>query len=137
MVRLNPLLRQNYSIFMRKISINYQIIRYNFQMKTPFVNPLARNLGSAPASIVYSTSFTWASPYGTHKEPGCTAHMGAHMGPIWVPYRLLAGSMHLTGAVSRSQSPYIYTAQYTCTYKLEYVQKKDCYMGNPRLPIYM
>ena len=24
-------------------------------------------------------------------EPGCTAHMGAHMGPIWVPYRLLAG----------------------------------------------
>ena len=26
-------------------------------------------------------------------EPGCTAHMGAHMGPIWVPYRLLAGMM--------------------------------------------
>ena len=25
-------------------------------------------------------------------EPGCTAHMGAHMGPIWVPYRLLAGN---------------------------------------------
>ena len=24
-------------------------------------------------------------------EPGCTAHMGAHMGPIWAPYRLLAG----------------------------------------------
>ena len=26
-------------------------------------------------------------------ELGCTAPMGAHMGPIWVPYRLLAGSL--------------------------------------------
>ena len=33
-------------------------------------------------------------------EPGCTAHMGAHMGPIWVPYRLLAG--------------YIYTEKSAC-----------------------
>ena len=24
-------------------------------------------------------------------EPGCTVHMGVHMGPILVPYRLLAG----------------------------------------------
>ena len=27
-------------------------------------------------------------------EPDCTAHMGAHMGPIWVPYRLLSGAVH-------------------------------------------
>ena len=26
-------------------------------------------------------------------EPGCTPHMGAHIGPIWVPYRLLAGEI--------------------------------------------
>ena len=54
------------------------------------LNPLARNPGSDPSTI-YFILFTWASPYGTHVEPGCTANMGAHMGPIWVPYRLLAG----------------------------------------------
>ena len=66
---------------------------YNFQIETSFVylNPLARNPGSVPASTIYFILFTWASPYGTHMEPGCTAHMGAHMGPIWAPYRLLAG----------------------------------------------
>ena len=75
----------------------YQIIMYNFQIETSFVNlnPLARNPGPAPASTIYFILFTWASPYGTQMEPGCTAHMGAHMGPIWVPtwdpYRLLAG----------------------------------------------
>ena len=68
---------------------------YNFQIKTSFVNlnPLARKPGSDPASTIYFILFTWASPYGTHMEPGCTAHMGAHMGPIWVPYRLLAGRL--------------------------------------------
>ena len=57
---------------------------YNFQIETSFVNlnPLARNSGSTPASTIYFILFTWASPYGTHMEPGCTAHMGAHMGPI-------------------------------------------------------
>ena len=94
-VRLNPLLRQNYSTFMRnfkkkKNSINYQIIRYNFQIKAPFVNlnPLARNPGSAPVSTILFY-----------------LHGPAHMGPIWdpvalpiwvpiwIPYRLLAGPM--------------------------------------------
>ena len=53
----------------------------------PFVNlnPLARNPGYAPASAIYSILFTWAS----------TAHMGAHMGPIWAPYRLLAGYIYI------------------------------------------
>ena len=56
---------------------------YNFQIETSFVNlnPLARNPGSEPASTIYFILFTWASPNGTHMEPGCTAHMG----PIWVP----------------------------------------------------
>ena len=65
----------------RKISIKYQIIRYNFQIEHPFVNldPLSRNPGSAPASTIYFLLLTWASPYGTHMEPGCTPHMGAHI----------------------------------------------------------
>ena len=70
---------------------------YNFQIETSFVNlnPLARNPGSAPASTIYFILFTWASPYRTHVETRlhCPygSHMGAHIGPIWVPYRLLAG----------------------------------------------
>ena len=65
----------------------------NFQIETSFVNlnPLARNPGSAPASTIYFILFTWASPYGTHMEPGCTAHMGPIRVPTWDPYRLLAG----------------------------------------------
>ena len=66
---------------------------YNFQIETSFVNlnPLARNPGSAPASTIYFILFTWASPYGTHMEPGCTVHMGPIWVPTWDPYRLLAG----------------------------------------------
>ena len=65
---------------------------YNFQVETSFanLNPLARNPGSTPASTIYLILFTWASPYRTHMEPGCTAHMG----PI---YRLLAGKPWLSG----------------------------------------
>ena len=61
---------------------------YNFQIKTSFVNlnPLARNPGSAPASTIYFILFTWASPYGTHMELGCSAHMGPIRVPTWDPY---------------------------------------------------
>ena len=61
---------------------------YNFQIETSTVNlnPLARNPGSAPASTIYFILFTWASPYGTHMEPGCTAHMGPIRVPTWDPY---------------------------------------------------
>ena len=57
---------------------------YNFQIKTSFVNLnlLAGNPGSAPASTIYFILLTWASPYGTHMETGCTAHIGS----IWDPY---------------------------------------------------
>ena len=87
-VRLNPPLRQNYSIFMRNFQKNqHKIINYQVQFsnRTPLCKfePLARNPGSAPASTIYFILFTLASPYGTHKEPGCTPN-------IWDPYRLLA-----------------------------------------------
>ena len=61
---------------------------YNFQIETSFVNlnPLTRNPGSAPASTIYFILFTWASPYGTHMEPGCTVHMGPIRVPTWDPY---------------------------------------------------
>ena len=65
-------------------SINYQIIRYNFQIKAPFVNlnPLARNPGSAPVSTILfylHGLVTWASPYGTqlHCPYGCP--YGSHI----------------------------------------------------------
>ena len=61
---------------------------YNFQIETSFVNlnPLARNPGSATASTIYFILFTWASPYGTHMEPGCTAHMGPIRVTTWDSY---------------------------------------------------
>ena len=34
-------------------------------------------------------------------EPGCTPHLGAHIGPIWVPYRLLTG-VHLPIMLARA-----------------------------------
>ena len=66
---------------------------YNFQIETSFVNLnlLAGNPGSAPAYTIYFILFTWASPYGTHMEPGCTAHIGPIWVPKWDPYRLVAG----------------------------------------------
>ena len=90
-VRLNPFLRQNYSIFMRNFKQNQHKLSNNH---VQFSNgnllckfePSSKKSWIAPASTIYFILFTWASPYGTHMEPGCTAHMG----PIWVPYRLLA-----------------------------------------------
>ena len=76
---------------------------YNFQMETSFVNLnlQAGNPGSAPAYTIYFFFFTWASPYGTHMETRCTAHIGPIWVPIWDPYRLLAGS-HTRGATDQS-----------------------------------
>ena len=60
---------------------------YNFQIETFVnVNPQARNPGSAPASTIYLFFLTWVSPYGTHIEPGCIAHMGPIWVPTWDPY---------------------------------------------------
>ena len=45
-------------------------------------------------------------------EPGCTPHIGAHIGPTWVPYRLLAAA-HLPimparapGSIKRKNEQY-------------------------------
>ena len=80
-VHLNHHLRQNYSFFMRNFKQNQHKLSNN-HVQFSNRNLLAGNPGSAPASTIYFILFTWASPYGTHMEPGCTAHMGAHMGPI-------------------------------------------------------
>ena len=95
-VRLKPPLRQNYSIFMRNFQENqYKTSNYQVQFsnRTPFVNlhPFARNVGSAHASTIYFILLTWASPNGTHMEPGCTLHMGAHMGHIKIASWARAG----------------------------------------------
>ena len=90
MVRLNPHLRQNYSIFMRNFKQNQHKLSNNHvqfsnrNLLCKFEPP--SNPGSAPASTIYFILFTWASPYGTHMEPGCTAHMGPIRVPTWDPY---------------------------------------------------
>ena len=98
-VRLNFPLRQNCSIFMsnfpEKFGIKYQIIRYNFHIKLSFVNldALSRNPGSAPASTIYFIYMgqpIW-DPYGTRLHSPYGSHMDTHIGPIWIPYRSLAG----------------------------------------------
>ena len=64
MVRLNPPLRQNYSIFMRnfqKIRIKYQIIMYNCQIEPSFVNlnPLLLNKKTC-RTLLTATSYFYA-----------------------------------------------------------------------------
>ena len=86
MVRLNPHLRQNYSIFTRNFKQNQHKLSNNHVHFFVNLNPLARNPGSVPASTIYFILLTWASPYETHMEPGCTAQMGPIRVPTWDPY---------------------------------------------------
>ena len=69
-----------------KISINYHIIIYSFQIETSFVNlnPLTRNPGSAPASTIIL--------FYLHGPANMGPIWNSVALPIWVPYRLLAGS---------------------------------------------
>ena len=56
--------------------------------------------------FIYMGQPIW-DPYGTRLHCPYGSHMGAHMGPIWVPYRLLAGSFHLVLTKETSTSlPY-------------------------------
>ena len=50
-------------------------------------------------------------------EPGWAAHIGAHMGPIWVPYRLLAGRLY--DSISLCTLAYMCTQ--VCFYKPAYL----------------
>ena len=74
------------------------------------MNPLARNPGFALASAIYFILFTWASPYGTHMEPGCTAHMG----PIWIAWKLCCRGFVL--ALFQSTTAYKIDSEHTRDY---------------------
>ena len=100
MVRLNPHLRQNYSIFMRnfkqnqhKLSNNHVkfsnrnlLCKFEPPSKKSWIRPCFYDL----FYLIYMGQPIW-DPYGTRLHCPYGSHTGAHMGPIWVSYRLLAG----------------------------------------------
>ena len=100
MVRLNPHLRQNCSIFMRnskqnqhKLSNNHVqfsnrnlLCKFEPPSKKSWIRPCFYHL----FYFIYIGQPIW-DPYGTRLHCPYGSHTGAHMGPIWVPYRLLAG----------------------------------------------
>ena len=55
--------------------------------------------------FIYMGQPIW-DPYGTRLHCPYGSHMGAHMGPIWVPYRLLAGVWKQIKC--RIKTPYFY-----------------------------
>ena len=100
MVRLNPHLRQNYSIFMRnfkqnqhKLSNNHVqfsnrnlLCKFEPPSKKSWIRPCFYHL----FYLIYMGQPIW-DPYGTRLHCPYVSHTGALMGPIWVSYRLLAG----------------------------------------------
>ena len=99
-VCLSPLLRKKYSIFMRNFKKNQHNLS-NYQLQFSNRNPLCKfDLLSKQSWIspcfyhlfyfIYMGQPIW-DPYGARLHCPYGSHMGAHMGPIWVPYRLLAG----------------------------------------------
>ena len=70
---------------------------YNFQIETSFVNlnPPSKKSWIRPCFyhlfyFIYMGQPIW-DPYGTRLHCPYGSHTGAHMGPIWISYRLLAG----------------------------------------------
>ena len=63
-------------------------------------------------------------------EPSCTAHMGAHMGPIWVPYRLLAGyyTRHMHSL------PYRQIHKSVCYYRYSFSPMSSALWNKLRVP---
>ena len=100
MVRLNPHLRQNYSIFMRnfkqnqhKLSNNHVqfsnrnlLCKFEPPSKKSWIHPCFYHL----FYFIYMGQPIW-DQYGTRLHCPYGSHTGAHMGPIWVSYRLLTG----------------------------------------------
>ena len=92
-VRLNPHLRQNYSIFMRnfkqnkhKISNNHVqfsnrnlLCKFEPASKTSCIRPCSYHL----FYFIYMGQPIW-DPYGTRLHCPYGSHMGAHMGPIQI-----------------------------------------------------
>ena len=88
-VRLNPPLRQKYSIFMRNFQKNQYkmsnnqvqfsnrtlLCKFEPPVKKSWINPF----------FYYLFYFIYmGQPIGTHMEPGCTPHMDAHIGCIYI-----------------------------------------------------
>ena len=109
MVHLNHHLRQNCSIFMRnfkqnqhKLSNNHvQFLNLNVLCK---FEPPSKKSWMRPCFyylfyFIYMGQPIW-DPYGTQLHCPYGSYMGAHMGPIWVPYRLLAGLIPLKRGTS-------------------------------------
>ena len=99
-VRLNPHLRQNYSIFMRNFKQNNHKLSNN---RVQFSNrnllckfePPSKKSWIRPCFYhsfyhIYMGQPIW-DPYGTRLHCPYGSHTGVHMGPIRVSYRLLAG----------------------------------------------
>ena len=100
MVRLNPHLRQNYSIFMRNFKQNQHklsndhvqfsnrnlLCKFEPPSKKSWIRPCFYHL----FYLIYMGQPIW-NPYGTRLHCPYGSQTGAHMGPIWVSYRLLAG----------------------------------------------
>ena len=92
MVRLNPHLRQNYSIFMRNFKQNQHKLSNNHvqfsnrNLLCKFEPPSKKSWIRPCFNHFFFILFTWASTYGTHMEAGCTAHMGPIRVPTWDPY---------------------------------------------------
>ena len=100
MVRLSPHLRQNYSIFMwnfkqHQHNLSNNHIQFSNRNLLCKFEPLSKQLWIRPCFYhlfysIYMGQPIW-DPYGVRLYCPYGSHMGAHMGPIWVPYRLLAG----------------------------------------------
>ena len=100
MVRLNPYLRQIYSIFMGNFKQNQHKLSNNdiqFSNLNLFCKfePPSKKSWIRPCFyhlfyFIYMGKPIW-DPYGTRLHCPYGSHMGAHMEPIWVPYRFLAG----------------------------------------------
>ena len=100
MVGLNPPLGQNYSIFMRNFqknqhnTSNNQVQISNRTSLCKFEPPIKKY--QIRPCFYYSFYFIYMGqpiwdPYGTRLHSPYEYHMGVNIGPIWVPYRLLAG----------------------------------------------
>ena len=100
MVRLNPNLRQNYSIFMRNFKQNqHKLLNNHVQFSNRNLlckfEPPSKKSWIRPC-FYHLFYFIYMGqpvldPYGTRLHCPYGSQMGAHMGPIWVPYRSLAG----------------------------------------------
>ena len=114
MVRLNPHLRQNYFILMRNFKQNQHKLSNN-HVKFPNLNlPCKFETPSKKSWIrpcfyhlfyfIYMGQSIWG-PYGTRLHYPYGSHIGAHLGPISVLYRLLAACLDISNVPTEFNVP--------------------------------